>query len=186
MHTDKQKIKAYLLGELRRHFNVDFSEASLNQIFMAVMITVKNLLSERRGNFNETVKDRQGKRVYYLCMEFLVGKTLQNNLYNLGLTDIFRDILAEEDFSLQEILDYEPDAGLGNGGLGRLAACFMDSLSTLSYPATGFPSAMNTGFSSKKSWTAGRRSCPTCGSRGAKRGSFPAPTTPLPCVSTDG
>ncbi|MBQ1229742.1 MAG: glycogen/starch/alpha-glucan phosphorylase, partial [Clostridia bacterium] len=77
-------------------------------------------------------------RVYYMCMEFLLGRSLKTNICNLGLDAAYEQALSEMGFSLEDLYECEPDAGLGNGGLGRLAACFMDSLSSLDYPATGF------------------------------------------------
>ena len=79
-----------------------------------------------------------GKRVYYMCMEFLLGRSLKTNLNNLGLADAYKKALGDLGYDLNDLYECEPDAGLGNGGLGRLAACFMDSLSSLNYPATGF------------------------------------------------
>lgn len=80
----------------------------------------------------------QTKRVYYLCMEFLVGRSLKNNLYNMNLQDEAAAILKEKGFELEKLYDYEPDPGLGNGGLGRLAACYMDALTSQDYLAEGF------------------------------------------------
>lgn len=78
------------------------------------------------------------KRVYYLSMEFLTGRLLSNSLMNLGLYDAYREALSELDVALEDILEIEPDAALGNGGLGRLAACILDSMATLSLPGYGY------------------------------------------------
>ena len=93
---------------------------------------------QKRSEFKEQVKKQQAKKVYYMCMEFLIGPSLRNNLKNLSIEDDFNRVLNDMSFSLTELYDAEPDPGLGNGGLGRLAACFMDSLTTLDYPVTGF------------------------------------------------
>lgn len=93
---------------------------------------------QKRSEFKEQVKKQRAKKVYYMCMEFLIGPSLRNNLKNLGIEDDFKNVIYDMGFSLDELYDAEPDPGLGNGGLGRLAACFMDSLTTLNYPATGF------------------------------------------------
>ncbi|MBE6714839.1 MAG: glycogen/starch/alpha-glucan phosphorylase, partial [Ruminococcaceae bacterium] len=94
--------------------------------------------TEKRQTFKNRVNQRGAKRVYYMCMEFLVGRSLKNNIHNLSLTGEYEEALSGMGTSLDELYECEPDAGLGNGGLGRLAACYMDSLSSLDYPATGF------------------------------------------------
>jgi starch phosphorylase len=100
-------------------------------------------LKVKRLSFNKRRKeiekrDASRKKICYICMEFLMGQSLKNNLYNLGATDIVEEIIREKDVSLSELFEQEPDAGLGNGGLGRLAACFMDALATGGYDATGY------------------------------------------------
>ncbi len=101
-------------------------------------MTVKDILAEKRNDYKKTVNQAGGKRVYYMCMEFLLGRSLKTNLNNLDLEKKYRAALGDMGFNLDDLYEQEPDAGLGNGGLGRLAACFMDSLSSLDYPATGF------------------------------------------------
>ena len=101
-------------------------------------MTIKDILTEKRGEYRKTVNAVGAKRVYYMCMEFLLGRSLKTNICNLGLSDQYKTALSELGFELETLYECEPDAGLGNGGLGRLAACFMDSLSSLDYPATGF------------------------------------------------
>ena len=134
----KQQVEACLNENLSRYFGTSFSDASVQQVYKAAAITVRDLLADHRRTFQQRVKKGNGKQVYYLCMEFLVGRSLKNNLYNLGLTEVFGQVLSENHISLFELYEEEPDAGLGNGGLGRLAACYMDSLATLGYAATGF------------------------------------------------
>lgn len=114
------------------------TDATSEQMYKAVALTVLDDLLEKKKLFNRKVKEQKSKRVYYLCMEFLVGRSLKTNLYNLGLVDQYSHILNEYGINLDDLYEQEPDAGLGNGGLGRLAACFMDSLASLDYPATGF------------------------------------------------
>ena len=101
-------------------------------------MTVRDILTRKRGEFKHVANLNGAKRVYYLCMEFMLGRSLRTNLCNLGLSGIYSEVLGKLGFDIEEIYDIEPDAGLGSGGLGRLAACFMDSLSSLNYPATGF------------------------------------------------
>ena len=130
--------KTHLEEKLASYFGVTPSDASIDQMYKAVSMSVLDILLEKKKKFNKKVKEKKSKRVYYLCMEFLVGRSLKTNLYNLGIVDSYREVLKEYGFDLDELYEQENDAGLGNGGLGRLAACFMDSLASLDYPATGF------------------------------------------------
>ncbi|MBQ2249447.1 MAG: glycogen/starch/alpha-glucan family phosphorylase, partial [Clostridia bacterium] len=137
-NPNSAEVKELLEGVLRRHFGCTAAEASREQMYKAAAITVKNMLSEKRSAYKKQVNREGAKRVYYMCMEFLLGRSLRTNLCNLGLDKAYGEALSSLGFSLEELYECEPDAGLGNGGLGRLAACFMDSLSSLDYPATGF------------------------------------------------
>ncbi len=127
-----------ICGKLSRYFGTTAEEASKEQVYKACAVSIRDILANKRNEYKKKVNEKGGKRIYYMCMEFLLGRSLKINLYNLGLTSGFRSALSELGFSLDELYELEPDAGLGNGGLGRLAACFMDSLSSLDYPATGF------------------------------------------------
>ena len=130
-----ENIKAKIEDKLASYFGVTPSDASLDQMYKAVSLTVLDTLMAKKKIFNKKVKERQGKRIYYLCMEFLVGRSLKTNLYNLGVVEQYREVLKTMGYEIEDLYEQEPDAGLGNGGLGRLAACFMDSLAALSYPA---------------------------------------------------
>ena len=132
------EVKEELEGVLQRHFGCTAAEASREQMYKAAAITVRNRLSDKRSAYKKKVNAAGGKRVYYMCMEFLLGRSLKTNLCNLGLAKAYEKALGQLGFQLDDLYECEPDAGLGNGGLGRLAACFMDSLSSLDYPATGF------------------------------------------------
>lgn len=132
------EVKKNLETKLSRHFGCTPAEASREQMYKAAALCVRDILTEKRQQFKQKVNKEGAKRVYYMCMEFLVGRSLKTNLCNLGITEEYRAALCEMGFELEELYECEPDAGLGNGGLGRLAACFMDSLSSLDYPATGF------------------------------------------------
>ena len=113
--------------------------ASQRERFEAVSRALRNLLADRWLLTQETHDDANPKRVYYLSMEFLIGRTLVNNILNLGAESLVRKTLqADEGHNWTEMVESEPDAGLGNGGLGRLAACFIDSLATLQIPAMGY------------------------------------------------
>ncbi len=132
------QIKENIEAKLSRQFGCSTHEASRDQIYKAAVLTVKDILTSKRGDFKKRVNQTGSKRVYYMCMEFLLGRSLKTNLCNLGVNEEYKKALAELGFELEDLYECEPDAGLGNGGLGRLAACFMDSLSSLNYPATGF------------------------------------------------
>ena len=132
------EVKEQIEGVLQRHFGCNAAEASREQIYKAAAITVRNLLNDKRAAYKKKVNREGGKRVYYMCMEFLLGRSLKTNLNNLGLAEAYATALKQLGFDLEELYECEPDAGLGNGGLGRLAACFVDSLASLDYPATGF------------------------------------------------
>ncbi len=132
------EVRSNIEAKLARYFGCTPKDASREQLYKSVVMTVKDILTEKRGDFKHQVNDKGAKRVYYMCMEFLLGRSLKTNLCNLGLSEEYAKVLEEYGTSLDELYECEPDAGLGNGGLGRLAACFMDSLSSLDYPATGF------------------------------------------------
>ncbi|MBR4206806.1 MAG: glycogen/starch/alpha-glucan phosphorylase [Clostridia bacterium] len=138
MKEHKTAVRASIEAKLTSHFGVSPEEATEEQVFKATALSVKDLLIAKRQVFHDRIKKVHPRRVYYLCMEFLMGRQLKNNLMNLGLADEYRTALKEMGYDLDRIYELEPDPGLGNGGLGRLAACFMDSLTTLDYPATGF------------------------------------------------
>ena len=136
--TKKHEIREAIISKLSRYFGISPEEADAGQIYKSTVLSVRDILAQKNKSFTETAKAEKRKRVYYMCMEFLMGRSLKMDLYNLGLEKQYREVLSELGFELDEIYEREPDPGLGNGGLGRLAACFMDSLSTLEYPARGF------------------------------------------------
>jgi len=124
----------YLLS----NFLVDPALASKRRQFEALARFVRDLLAERWVKTRQTREAANPKRIYYLSMEYLIGRALNNNILNLSAEPVVRQILEHEGWDLHELLQKEPDAGLGNGGLGRLAACFIDSLATLQYSAIGY------------------------------------------------
>lgn len=137
-NLNEYDIRSSLEMRLSRNFGCTPEEATKEQMYKATAMTIRELLAEKRGKFNKKVNKQGKKRVYYMCMEFLLGRSLKTNLCNLGLEQTYRDALKKMGFDLDELYECEPDAGLGNGGLGRLGACFLDSLSSLDYPAVGF------------------------------------------------
>ena len=125
-------------GKLSRFFGVSVQDATKEQLYKAVVMTVRDILLQKRNDYHQTTKKDQSKKVYYLCMEFLLGRSLKNNVYNLGLNNALEEALKGFGSSLEDMYELEPDAGLGNGGLGRLAACYMDALASQNYPTYGF------------------------------------------------
>ncbi len=134
----KEELKRQLAGILEFDFRTDSKNATDAQIYRALSSIVVNYLKEKRHNFMREVNSQGKKQVYYLSMEFLMGRSLKTSLYNLGMEKEAAVALADWGIKLDRIFDEEPDAGLGNGGLGRLAACYMDGLATCDYPATGY------------------------------------------------
>ena len=134
----KQKIKTLMKEKLTEDMGISLATARKEDIYKAVLLTVRDILEQRYDFFSYKAMRNENKRINYLCMEFLIGPSLRNNLYNLDIKDSFEDIIGEMGFDMEDFYEMEQDPGLGNGGLGRLAACFMDSLATLEYPATGY------------------------------------------------
>lgn len=139
----EQKINATLMEalideEISRYWNTEPHSASTTQVYRALSTVIRDLLLKKRNTFLKQFTKNQQKKVYYLCMEFLTGKSLRNNLYNLKIEQEVSEALKKYNVSLEELYSIEKDPGLGNGGLGRLAACFMDSLATGNFPAVGF------------------------------------------------
>ena len=124
--------------ECQHEFGCSIDEATEKQAYRALCTVVREMLAEKRRSYRHTCREEGRKQVFYMSMEFLVGTSLRNNLFNLGVEEGFREALAEKGFDIEKLYDMEPDAGLGNGGLGRLASCYMDSLTGLDYPATGY------------------------------------------------
>ena len=112
--------------------------ATVRDRFEALARSVRDILSQRWLITEKTYEQQNPKRLYYLTMEFLIGRSLQNNVTNLLLGPLSQQVIKEKKLNLLEILEQESDAGLGNGGLGRLAACFMESAATMQLPAMGY------------------------------------------------
>ena len=117
---------------------VDASQVSLRERFESVARSVRDILSQRWIRTEQTYDRENPKRVYYLSIEFLLGRSLANNIENLLLDPITKQFIKEKNLDWLGLLEQEPDAGLGNGGLGRLAACFLDSMATMHLPAMGY------------------------------------------------
>ncbi len=133
----KIEIRKNILTELKNRFRKTLETASEQEIFQAVAYAAKNRIIDDWLKTHKAYSEHNAKKVFYLSMEFLMGRALGNNLINLCCYKEVAEVLEELGININRIEDQEPDAGLGNGGLGRLAACFLESLSTLNYPAYG-------------------------------------------------
>ena len=134
----KKQAKELVESKLSHFIGVNPNEATNEQFYKAISLIVRDMMSQGRAEFSKEGSKKGTKRVYYLCMEFLMGRSLKNNLYNLNLTKTFESVLKDYGIKIDSIYDCEPDAGLGNGGLGRLAACYLDGLATQGYVAKGY------------------------------------------------
>ena len=132
------QIQDQIKENLSHHFGIGPEAATDEQFYKATAGMVRDLLVRERNEFFERAGHTGTKMVYYLCMEFLPGRSLRNSLYNLGLETPFREALSALGVNLESLYEQEVDAGLGNGGLGRLASCFLDSLASMGYPAMGY------------------------------------------------
>lgn len=135
---NKSDFKRLVELTLAKNFGVRADEATDNMAYRAVCTVVKDILTEKRLEFKNKVRSGGYKQVYYMSMEFLLGRSLKNHLYNIGLLNTATAAVKELGFDIDKLMTIEPDAGLGNGGLGRLAAAYLDSLTSLGYPAGGF------------------------------------------------
>lgn len=138
MEYTTAKIKELVTEKLDKYFATSPAAATDMQLYKAVALVIRDMLLFKKQRFNTEANREGAKRVYYLCMEFLLGRSMRNNIYNLGLTKQFSAAVKAFGRNLDDLYELEADAGLGNGGLGRLAACFLDALATEDYPAMGF------------------------------------------------
>lgn len=144
------QAKKMINDKLSHFFGVTPETASVEQIYKAVSMIIRDELAEKNSDFRKTADSQDTKQIYYLCMEFLMGRSLKNNLYNLGLTDVFEQALKSFDVKLDTLYEKEPDAGLGNGGLGRLAACYLDGLATNGFQSMGYSILYEAGIFKQK------------------------------------
>ncbi|NCU16451.1 glycogen/starch/alpha-glucan phosphorylase [Pallidibacillus pasinlerensis] len=131
-------IKNRMTETVFKQFGKTIKHATNKELYFALAGIVSNEIRQKWQETNKRYKEESNKQLYYLSMEFLIGRLLRNNLLNCGLLQVTEEAMEELGFILDEILEEEEDAGLGNGGLGRLAACFLDSLASLNYPGHGF------------------------------------------------
>ena len=134
----KREFEKLLKDKLMSECNVTLDMASADQIYRCLAMITRQIMSDRQKQFQSKVLGEGKKQVYYLCMEFLMGRSLRTSLFNLGLNEVAESVLADADVKIDTIYEQEPDAGLGNGGLGRLAACYLDGMATDCIPGTGY------------------------------------------------
>ena len=175
---NKEQLTEMITGKLQRNFGCTVETANNNHMFKACALVLRDIMSRHRMETNNQVWEKQQRQVHYLSLEFLMGRSLEKNAYNLGLLGTLKEALEDMGFSASDLFESEPDAGLGNGGLGRLAACYLDSMTTLDTP-----SAMSWAFSSSGSSTASSRSWPTTGWAWAMPGLSPRWRRPRRSVS---
>ena len=138
----QQKLYEHLNEVCVRLFGCDLSVATEKQAYKVLCTELREILAKKRKDFTDKTDGK--KEVYYMSMEFLVGTSLRNNLFNLGVEKQYRELMQSLGFDMDSIYALDPDAGLGNGGLGRLASCYMDSMTGLGMPATGFSAFRST------------------------------------------
>ena len=134
----KREFEKLLKDKLMSECNVTIDAASADQIYRCLSMITRQIMSDRQKQYQSKVLGEGKKQVYYLCMEFLMGRSLRTSLFNLGLNEVAESVLADADVKIDTIYEQEPDAGLGNGGLGRLAACYLDGMATDGIPGTGY------------------------------------------------
>ena len=147
---NKEQLTEMITGKLQRNFGCTVETANNNHMFKACALVLRDIMSRHRMETNNQVWEKQQRQVHYLSLEFLMGRSLEKNAYNLGLLSTLKDALEDMGFSASDLFESEPDAGLGNGGLGRLAACYLDSMTTLEIPATGYSICYELGIFKQK------------------------------------
>ena len=134
----KKEFEKLLATALNSECSATLNTASLEQIYRVLAKITRQIMSDNHKVFQSRTIGSGSKQVYYLCMEFLMGRSLKTSLFNLGLNEVVAQVLKDADISLEAVYEQEPDAGLGNGGLGRLAACYLDGMATTGIPGTGY------------------------------------------------
>lgn len=133
-----KEVQQLIEEQITKQQGILAKDATKAQMYEAVCMVVRNLLTKKRLEFKHKIRQGSYKQVYYMSMEFLPGRSLKNHLFNVGMTDCMAGALNNLGYKLEEIEELETDAGLGNGGLGRLASAYMDALTSEAYPACGF------------------------------------------------
>ena len=145
-----EQMKQAITDKLKLRFGCGVEEADERQMLYASALALREIMADREIATKRATRDAKARQVHYLSMEFLMGRSLLKNAYNLGLSDILTKAVEELGFKPVDVFESEPDAGLGNGGLGRLAACYLDSMTTLEIPATGYSICYELGIFKQK------------------------------------
>lgn len=138
MKVSNKEFRTLIDLKLAKVFGVKSEDATKEIMYRALSLVTKDLITQKRVDSKKKVRSQGKKIVYYMSMEFLLGRSLRNHLYNIDMLSTATKVMKDMGFNIEELMDIEPDAGLGNGGLGRLAAAYMDSLTSCGYPAGGF------------------------------------------------
>ena len=150
MTYTKDDFKAQISDKLRRNFGLDTAEANSQQMFKACAMVIRDIMSEHGVTTHAENSRKDAREVHYLSLEFLMGRSLEKNACNLGVLPQLKQAIEDLGFKAADLFELEPDAGLGNGGLGRLAACYLDSMTTLEIPATGYSICYELGIFKQK------------------------------------
>ncbi|MBR6747570.1 MAG: glycogen/starch/alpha-glucan phosphorylase [Clostridia bacterium] len=134
----KEQLRAEIIAKLRRHFGCELHDAGRTELFKACALVMRDHMAAELVQAQERRDQSRQKQVHYLSLEFLMGRSFLNNAYNMGMLENLKSILSDEGISLTDMMETEPDAGLGNGGLGRLAACYLDAMASTGLAATGY------------------------------------------------
>ena len=146
----KSQLTEMIVGKLQRNFGRTVDDATPHHMFKACALVLRDIMSQRQIETSNQVWEKQERQVHYLSLEFLMGRSLEKNAFNLGLLGTLRDALEGMGFSASDLFEVEPDAGLGNGGLGRLAACYLEAMTTQEIPATGYSICYELGLFKQK------------------------------------
>ncbi|MBQ9392965.1 MAG: glycogen/starch/alpha-glucan phosphorylase, partial [Oscillospiraceae bacterium] len=138
MNYSKDTLKEQIKQKLRLNYGCTEAQASDGEIMKSCAMVLRDIMAERGVETRQRTAENGWRMVHYMSLEFLMGRSLMKNAYNLGLLPQLTAAIGELGFKASDIFDMEPDAGLGNGGLGRLAACYLDGLTTLEIPAAGY------------------------------------------------
>ncbi len=145
-----QEMKDAICDKLKLRFGCGVEDADESQMLYASALALREIMADMEISSKRELRDKKARQVHYLSMEFLIGRSLMKNAYNLGLGDMLTQAIEELGFKSGDVFEAEPDAALGNGGLGRLAACYLDSMSTLEIPATGYSICYELGIFKQK------------------------------------
>ncbi len=138
MTYHKEALKEAIVQKLRLNYGCTEQQANDGEMMKACALVLRDIMAERGVQTRIETNRKEKRRIHYMSMEFLMGRSLAKNAYNLGVLDALNEAIEELGFKAADIFDMEPDAGLGNGGLGRLAACYLDSMTTMEIPAVGY------------------------------------------------